>query len=213
MVRDPQVSLLLNILLLDNDSIQLTNSALKLDNGLLAFTKVSLQQINLCLLLISQLLVSLSGLKLLTLHFLSMPLRKPGDSIRALLLSPVHFVAMCLLFSVHFVAMVLSKLIHFVGMLLLLSCELVDVLLFTLGSGAAPLLQLLLELSDLVHEVVLEPLLHLGVLFDLLSSEIKLNLELLASLIGLPHHALVLLHVSLQVLEDGLFLLETNKLV
>ena len=202
MVRDPQVSLLLNILLLDNDSIQLTNSALKLDNGLLAFTKVSLQQINLCLLLISQLLVSLSGLKLLTLHFLSMPLRKPGDSIRALLLSPVHFVAMCLLFSV-----------HFVGMLLLLSCELVDVLLFTLGSGAAPLLQLLLELSDLVHEVVLEPLLHLGVLFDLLSSEIKLNLELLASLIGLPHHALVLLHVSLQVLEDGLFLLETNKLV
>ena len=191
MVRDPQVSLLLNILLLDNDSIQLTNSALKLDNGLLAFTKVSLQQINLCLLLISQLLVSLSGLKLLTLHFLSMPLRKPGDSIRALLLSPVHFV----------------------GMLLLLSCELVDVLLFTLGSGAAPLLQLLLELSDLVHEVVLEPLLHLGVLFDLLSSEIKLNLELLASLIGLPHHALVLLHVSLQVLEDGLFLLETNKLV
>ena len=98
-------------------------------------------------------------------------------------------------------------------MLLGLSGELVNVLLLALSRGLVSGLQLLLQLVNLVDETVRVVFLHLGIFTQLCGGYGELFLEILTGLVGLPNHALVLLDVPLQVIEDSLLLLKSNKMV
>jgi len=84
-----------------------------------------------------------------------------------------------------------------------------------LDSGSFPLLRLNLvpELLDLGLKLVLELLLHLGVLFHLLGCHSQGRLELFASCFAITDELLVLGHVLLEVVEHLKFLVEGNQSV
>lgn len=160
---------------------------------------------------------------LLSFQLCAVPLVEPGNLVRfRVQVLSIRLVAFFLhlepidLALVELISQFLELLVPLEQLLVLaalLLVQLVDVDLVRMCRLLLLLLDLLHQLVDLGLQVLLELLLHGGVLLEVVGLLSDVGLELLTRLLGLLQVVLVLSHILLQVVEDLQFLVERDQCI